>query len=497
MLTKSKLMAWRQCPKRLWLEVNGAELAEVRTERLARGQSVGAVAREVFGGPASVLIDRSAMSLVDARRVTADLIAKRHTVFEGAFGDDELTVFADIVRPDEGGWELIEVKDAGSVKPHHLDDAAIQTAAAMRTDTPPSRISVAHLDTGWIYLGDGDYGGLFLTTDVTEEANTLALEVGAWIQAALTTLEGAEAPRRDTGRHCQTPYPCPFLAACSATEPQAMHPIDWLPGALRKDAKALFEAGVREMEDIPDDALNALQLRVKTHTVSGPSYFDQAGAEADLARCAHPLHFLDFETANPAVPIWGGTRPYAQLPFQFSLHVLSADNALEHSEFLGADGADPSRPFAEALIRSVGPDGAVIVYNAGFEVTRLRELSQRFPDLAPQLGAIAERVFDLQPVAKRRYYHPDQNGSWSIKKVLPCLAPELRYDQLEGVQDGVMAIDAYMQMIETDCDPDLWAKLDLQLRRYCRLDTLAMTAIWARFIGSDDLLTRVLAQARA
>jgi CRISPR/Cas system-associated exonuclease Cas4 (RecB family) len=496
MLTKSKLMSWRQCPKRLWLEENGAKRSPAQAGRLAAGVSVGEAARGLYGSAGSVVIDRFALSPAAALARTSELMAIGATIFEGAFGDEELVAYADIVRPDASGWSLLEVKGSGSVKPHHQDDAAIQVRAAHRSGNTPARVAVVHLDTSWIYPGGGDYHGLFKEVELTAEVGALALEVDTWVAQAKATLEAPQPPERTTGRHCEEPNPCPFQDACAAAQPQLARPITWLPGQLRKEAKALRDAGVSEMDGLPDHVLNDIQRRVKQQTLAGAPYFDQAGAASDLAGCSYPLAFLDFETLTLAVPIWAGTWPYAQVPFQFSLHILQEDGSLTHTDFLAATGEDPSRGFAEALIVAAGQEGSVVVYNAGFERTRLRELAARFPGIAPELDAIAGRIFDLQPVAKQRYYHPDQRGSWSIKKILPCLAPELRYDDLDGVQDGGMAIEAYAEMIHPECSAERKAALDAQLRRYCQLDTLAMVALWARFTASDPLLRVVLSGTR-
>jgi hypothetical protein len=496
-LTKSKLMSWRQCPKRLWLEANAPPTPSSPSERLRRGQTIGALARSLMGAADSETLDRGSLSASDARGRTTELLALGRTVFEGAFGDTDLTAYADVARPRSGGWELVEVKDSGSIKPHHVADAAIQAAAAARAGAAASRVTIAHLDTGWTYPGAGDYRGIFREVDVTDEAERIGAEVDLWIAGAKATLASEVTPKLGTGRHCAEPFPCPFHGACSASEPKVERPIAWLPGPMRKAARALVDGGARSMDELPDAALSPLQLRVKAQTRLGVERLDQADAAADLAACAYPLHFLDFETANPAIPIWAGTRPYAQTPFQFSLHILPASGAMAHRELLVTSGEDPSRPFAEALIRDLGQAGAIVVYNATFERGRIQDLAARFPDLAKPLDALMARIFDLQPVAKRRYYHPDQQGSWSIKQVLPCLVPDLRYDALQGVQDGAMAIEAYLELIDPSCRPERKAALEAQLRQYCRLDTLAMVAIWARFTGADDLLRTVIAAAQA
>ena len=125
------------------------------------------------------------------------------------------------------------------------------------------------------------------------------------------------------------------------------------------------------------------------------------------------------------VPVWDGTRPYQQIPFQFSLHRVA--DSLEHTHFLDLSGQDPSRPFAEAVIEACGSAGPVFVYNAKFEKLILRQLATRFPDIAPGLDAVIARVIDLLPIAEKCFYHPSQCGSWSIKSVLPAAVPDLSY----------------------------------------------------------------------
>jgi hypothetical protein len=173
--------------------------------------------------------------------------------------------------------------------------------------------------------------------------------------------------------------------------------------------------------------------------------------------------------------------------FQFSLHRLDASGQLEHTEFLDLSGNDPSESFAQSLIAACDGQGPVFVYNAGFEMARIRELAERFLSLSQPLLAINARIVDLLPVARKRYYHPSQQGSWSIKKVLPAVVPELRYDTLDGVQDGGMAMDAFLEGIHPDTPPERKAQIEQQLLAYCKLDTYAMVRLWQVFSGRTDL----------
>jgi len=198
-----------------------------------------------------------------------------------------------------------------------------------------------------------------------------------------------------------------------------------------------------------------------------------------LAR-PRPRFFLDFETISFGVPVWAGTRPYRQLPFQWSLHVECEGGGLEHREFLDTSGEPPMRACAESLLEALGDAGPILVYT-GFERARIDELAARFPDLAPALRAAAARLVDLHPIVREHYYHPAMMGSWSLKAVLPTIAPDLDYAQLDEVRDGEMAQTAYLEAISPQTAPERRAALRESLLRYCEVDTLAMVRL-ARFL---------------
>jgi hypothetical protein len=126
------------------------------------------------------------------------------------------------------------------------------------------------------------------------------------------------------------------------------------------------------------------------------------------------------------------------------------------------------------------------VYNATFEKSRISELAGKFPAHATGLKQILDRIVDLLPIARNRYYHPAQEGSWSIKKLLPALVPELQYSDLEGVQDGNMAIAAYMEAISTETGVARKQEIKQQLLKYCKLDTYSMVRIWQSFTGRNN-----------
>jgi hypothetical protein len=436
-------------------------------------------------------IDVESEGFARALQRTGELLGSRKPIFEAGVSAEGAIAFADVMLPVEKRgrpeWRIIEVKSSGSVKDYHRDDAAVQAFVARAAGVPLASIAIAHIDTQWVYQGNERYQGLLLEEDVTEEVFERGAEVKEWVGEAHALAARNTEPKKATGAHCTSPYECGFLSYCKSKEAQPEFPIDLLPRISKKIRSYVEENKLTELKQVPNKLLNETQLRVKKHTLNGKVYFDAKGAAKALAQHALPALFLDFETISFAVPIWTKTRPYQQIPFQFSVHTLSENGPLEHAEFLDLSGGDPSLGFTKALVQACKEPGPVFVYNATFEKARLAELAARFPTRRRALVEIADRIVDLLPIAQRYYYHPGQSGSWSIKALLPALVPELGYQTLDGVRDGGMAMDAFLEATYPHTPADRKSKLESQLRAYCRLDTYAMVRIWQFFASRPDL----------
>lgn len=491
-LSKSELMALRQCPKRLWLEVHHPELssdAGATGSSVAALDRVGETAHRIYDPKGKgVLVDRSAGRFAAAFTRTRELLDSPQPIFEAGFRAEGAQAFADVLLPTKKGgkrgWRMVEVKSSTEVKDYQRDDVAVQSFVARAAGAPLSAVALAHVDNAWVYPGGGDYDGLLVEEDLTEEALGRTDEVRGWIADGQRVTAKEQEPRIATGPHCTEPYACSFLAYCQGQERQAEHPVEWLPGHWSRELSDHVKTHhVTELHDVPDALLNDRQRRVKLVTLSGLPYFDKTGAARALAACKLPAYFLDFETINYAVPIWKGMHPYQQVPFQFSVHRLGRTGELEQQAFLDLSGADPSRGCAEALIATCGERGPVFAYSAGFEKGRIKELAQRQPRFAKALLALRQRVVDLLPVARDHYYHPSQHGSWSIKAVLPALCPDLSYEDLDGVQNGGMAMDAYLEAVAPETSKARKAEIERQLLTYCALDTFAMVRLWSAFTG--------------
>ena len=491
-LSKSKLLAFRQCPKRLWLEVYRPELLEYSSStksNFSRGYQVGDLAQKLYDTAGDGrIINFQEVGVEKAIEQSTELLKGRQPIFEAGFQACGALAFADVmlpVNPGSNDWRMVEVKSSTSVKDYYRDDAAIQAFIARSMGISLVSISLAHINSRWVYSGEGDYSGILVEEDLSQVAFSRSDEVCGWIRGAQTVLECELPPEIGTGAQCSAPHDCGFLNHCRSTEPQADKPLAWLPGRLSSNLiKHIQLDGLTEINDVPDDMLNDKQLRVKEATISGVTYFDLMGSTQALKEYKLPAFFLDFETIQFAVPIWAGTRPYQQIPFQFSVHKLYKSGRATQIAFLDISGRDPRRAFSTKLIEVCENTGPIFVYNAAFEKTRIKEMADQFPELSLPLLALNERIVDLLPIARDCYYNPSQQGSWSIKAVLPALCPDLKYSELEGVQNGGMAMECFLEAIAVGTSSKRKQAIEKQLLAYCELDTYAMVRMWAAFTNS-------------
>ena len=450
---------------------------------MAQGRMVGIAAQHAF--PEGLLIghvhDLSA-ALAETRAALTE--PGDVTLFEAALRHAGILIRADVLQRRGDHWRLIEVKSSTRVRDHQVTDAGIQNWVACGAGLHVERTELAYINNRFVYGGDGNYAGLFTHADVSSAILPLQDAIPEWIEAAQRDLAGP-MPDVAVGPQCTDPFQCEFTAFC--TPAAADYPVTILPNGARL-ARQLRDEGFADLRDIPVGRLDrAVHLRVWRATTNGRAEI-LPGAAAKLAALSWPRYFLDFETVGPAVPRWQGTRPYQKIPMQWSCHRQHADGTLDElAPFLSTTGADPRRGFATALLAAIGDIGPIVVYNAAFERGVILELAGTFPDLASDLTALAARIFDLLPIARDHYYHPAMMGSWSIKRVLPTVAPDLDYAQLGLVRSGDMVEPVYFEMIEAQTADARCESIAKALLAYCALDTLAMVRL-ADFLASCDPL---------
>lgn len=471
-LSKSRIMSARQCARRVWLEHNRPELAAMdpgSQRRIEQGHELNTIVRRLY--PAARPIEPG-LAMAEALLQTESYLRTNRVegLLEGAFGAHGVAVRTDLVQVDSAGLRLTEVKASTRVKPYHIVDTAIQHWVMQEGGWTVSASCVAHIDKRFRYPGHGQFDGLLRHVDVSEQVAELLPLVPGWIAQAKRALAFEREPLIQVGDHCLDPRSCPFLDHCRGAEPD--YPVRRLPGGGRI-VQELLTDGIDDMRAVPPDRVHKpLQKRVIEATRQGIAICDPA-LGAQLRALPYPRYFLDFESIQFAVPRWPGTRPFEDIPFQWSCHIEQADGQLTQHEFLDQSGGLPILACAEALLAACGDEGPILTYSH-FEHSVIGRLAARLPDLEADLHNLRERLFDLLPLVRQHYYHPDMRGSFSIKAVLPTLAPDLDYSALDRVQDGIGAQIAYEKLINPSIGSDTRAQIVADLLAYCRLDTLAM-----------------------
>lgn len=481
-LSKSRLLTAWQCLKYIHLKQNQPDDARPPPgieAVFAIGHRVGEIAKRLYGNERAVEIPYDAENLDAAVRETRALIEQGadFPIFEATFEHDGVLVRVDVLLPDGDGWRAVEIKASTSVKDVHVIDCAIQLWVMRGAGLPVTSIALGYVDNQFVYAGDDNYDGLLIEEDLTAQSAALEPAVIDLVRNAREAITG-ERPELPVGTHCDQPYECHYRHVCWPLS--AEFPVTGLKGRKARLADWV-NAGHRDIRDVPAaDITAALQRRIHRVTSAGsPEVLD--GARQALNALDYPRYFLDFETVGPAVPFWAGTRPYQAVPVQYSVHVDdgSGDGAyqgMQHHEFLDLSGAAPMRALAERLIEDLGNTGPVLMYTT-YEKTVIETLIGLFPDLSGPLQAIIERLYDMKPVVKDHYYHPQMLGSWSIKAVLPALAPHLDYSNLDGISEGMGASEGFLEAIDPATTPARKTELEEQLLRYCRFDTEAMVEI--------------------
>lgn len=477
-LSKSRFQLGLQCARQLWLRCHQPELADPLTEQqqhvFATGTAVGELARKRFAE--GVLVDEDHLHSAEALETTARLMADPPpAVFEAAFEHGGVLVRPDALVRVGGEWDLYEVKSSTKLKPEHVSDVAVQLWVLEGAGLRVRRAYLMHLDSSYVYPGGGlDLDALFIAEDVTDDVRLWQPGLRGLVAEMLEML-AKPAPEVPIGKHCDKPYACAFHGHCHGSLPE--RPVTALPRVSDALLASLVRDGILAIADVPLDypGLTPAQRAVCTVVRSGQPRFSGDIARS-LGGLEYPVHFLDFETVSFAVPAHPGTRPWQHIPFQWSVHRLSAEGSLGYRGFLFEGDGDPRREFVESLLEAVGERGSVVVY-ASFENTRLSELASAFPEHASGIARLQARLFDLERVVRAHVQHPDCCGRTSLKYVLPALVADLSYDGL-GIQDGGTASLRYLAAVSGRLGSAERDRVFADLREYCGLDTLALVRVF-------------------
>jgi len=479
-LSKSTFIRGCQCVKSLWLHKYKPELrdeiSDAQEAIFQRGTDVGRLARNLFPSGYDASPDDYSKFFQSIGKTRIAIENDEKIIYEAAFTSNGLSAAIDILVKKNGKWFGYEVKSSTSVSETYLLDAAFQYFVIKSSSIDLQNIFIVYLNTEYIRHNTLDLKKLFNAQSVKKEVLSKQSFVKKSIENMHRTLCMPTMPEINIGLHCSNPYPCDFQGYCWRKIPE--NSIFELTRFPQKKMFDLFNQGVVSLKKFPASVkLSKNQIIQIDGIKKNKSNIDIPALKIFLTTLSYPLYFFDFETFMPAVPLYKNSRPYQQIPFQYSLHYKKSDKSiLQHRAFLGDGQSDPREALIRQFIKDTGKEGDIIVYNQSFEKTRLAELARDFPKYKKQLNNRIKRIKDLLvPFQQKLYYTPSMNGSASIKSVLPALVPSLSYKNLD-IGNGGDAMAAYQNMVY-ETNKKIIDETRNALLKYCHLDTLAMVKI--------------------
>jgi hypothetical protein len=476
-LSKSLFIRGLQCHKSLYLHKYNPELKDELSEeqeaKFQTGINVGIYAQKLFPDGVEIIWEDASLSN-QIKQTKAEIQRGTKVIYEAAFSYDNVFVKVDILRKTEIGWEIYEVKGSTALKDVYHDDIAIQYYVLKGSGLPVSKAFLVHINNQYVRKGEIEVDKLFtiqdLSNDVIEKQKSIKDEI-----YKMREMLKSQEPNIDIGGHCTDPYDCDFFGYCWKHIPE--NSVFSLKGA-GPNKFDLYRQGVIHLEDIPIGILPQSQRIQLEGALYKKNITNKKAVKKFLDTLWFPICFLDFETTFMVpIPMFEETRPYQQVPFQYSLHYLENEDAeLQHFEYLAPANGDPRKELVEKLLNEIPKNACVLVYNKTFEIGVLNDLAKWFPEYSEQIKRIIRNIRDLMiPFRRKDIYRWEMGGSYSIKYVLPALVPEMNYKEME-ISDGGMASSAWLNMLALE-NLEETEKTRKALLDYCKMDTLAMVSI--------------------
>ena len=465
MITKTDFKLYLEAPMHLWAKKRAQftppETSPFAQHLLAQGMQIEALAREYLSG--SLLTQFAGASLS----------------WQPTFQDGAFEARLDLLLFDSAAqaYDLYEIKSSTSLKKEHQMDAAFQ-ALVCAASLPLRDVYLVHVNPQYLNQGELDPAAFFVAERITQQVNARKPEIEPLRREALR-VAGSDDPGGIEG--CTDPETCPCPNLCHPGLPEG-HIYDL--NRLGKKALDLKQRGILSLAHIPPDfPLNELQKRQVQAARQSRPLIDHRAIRRALDQLVYPLYFLDYETFNPALPLFPGYRPYQHIVYQYSLHALASPNGqLEHHELLLSGPGDPGPELLERLASQLGASGKVVVWYQPFEAGRNREMASTYPAYRVFLEGLNDRLFDLMEIFSQGYYvDAGFRGSASLKNVLPVLAPELSYAGL-AIASGEECSLAWWQLFSGTVPQAERESMRADMLAYCALDSLAMVKIWEKLV---------------
>jgi hypothetical protein len=384
----------------------------------------------------------------------------------------------------EGAYDIIEIKSCGTPKSNEIVDAAFQVITLEDKGIEIDRVIIVSVDVGYVRHGEIEPKKLFRLTSLQDKHGNseLSAKEAAEFQKSkpLTekaidkVLENLENNKKDLNKGSQC-LKCSGFNKCFGEElPEYNVGQIYKTG---KKADVLIEAGDLNLEKIEISSEMTDKQKVYYQAVKKDiEIFDKSKVESFISNLTYPIIYFDYETISSAIPMFDKSRPFQQVPTQYTLQVEHEDGTYEKYNYIFRGEGDPRQELMSSLKKDLPKTGSILVWFDRFEKGVNNELAEFFGG-RDFFNDMNDRIIDLMLVfQKLHFYKKEFKASASIKKIIAGLFPEDSYKELD-VQEGETASILYEKALFREIDGKEREELLGQLVTYCEADGFNMKKI--------------------
>ncbi len=378
-LTKSDYLLFREAPLHLWAQKHDKFTIQAPSpydqHLMKQGYEVEHLAKECM----------------QKRATKPEHFLWQRRYIDGSY---ETKTDALIFDPVESVYDLYEIKSSNSVKNDHLYDATFQ-ALILESQLTLRHVYIVSLNEEYIFQSELDLSQLFSITCVDEEVSKLKNEVQDARTIALNLCEKEFHPSIEA---CVKPKLCPCRDLCHPQLPE--YSIYNIARLAKDKALELRNEGIFDIRKVPKDFKLSDKQRLQVQVAqSGIAHIEYQEIAHELNQLVFPLYFLDYETYSSAIPLYNGYKPNQHMVFQYSVHILDANQQEPtHAEFVNDQIQDPSYDTVSDMKRKISRTGSIIVWNKTFEASRNTEMAERYPEHRDFLLDLNARIYDLMEI---------------------------------------------------------------------------------------------------
>ncbi|MDQ7983114.1 MAG: DUF2779 domain-containing protein [Spiroplasma sp.] len=438
---------------------------------------------------------------------------KYQVFFEPRFQYQDCVTKCDILKRNGSSWDLIEVKAVTWVKEEHMWDLLYQYDILTKCGFKIANVYIMYLNNNYLLQEKIDLMSLFIANGSTwQKSNGAKKSFSLYdsIQSELIdhnlTQEYQKISQILSINDIDEVYQLLTNKYCHENQKQfCWHILPYFDAfntifqlyRLRKVKKALwyYQEDLLSLKDqrlLPFIINNKLHYRQYQIANFGEQVIDLSTfnlLKSELKKYQYPIYMYDFETMKSAIPKFNNTKPYQQIAFQYSVHVLltpdfdfTTNANIKHYQFLADGSYDPRKELVQHLTNDlikIHGLGTYVAYNKSFEKSVLKSLMFNFKASYHDLQTISERTIDLQDFFKDfKIYKSTFAGSLSIKKTLPAFDANFSYQDL-AIHRGDMASEVFRRRVENNISLTNWkANFYQNMLDYCARDTLGMVILF-------------------